>query len=741
MRPTLFCRNKRPSPIMTFLLAAVMLAAAAPAAKDRLANTVTRRWNHDELYDQGARRGVAASAEGLVLDAGILVEDDAPAFGFSNVSGSEEILRPGIVLRKTLQVDRWPVSGAEIVMLVYPVQPPMPNNGRHLLFRVNGHPDIAYEVKHFWTKAPVPTGYLKRGRNVIEVRVQEPDTRFRTHVALDRFRKVGSLDRLAPPNRSERSSDGGRTWSDTKLGENGAVDGEYSIRLRLQASVPEGWLESPVIDLATGGAVSGLLRPVEIRKVRLTVDAGQPAGTAVDILVRTGGRHVPAEGEWTPWTPLRDGEFPAGLLGNRFLQFRLVLNSIEGAATPLVREVRLEAESLVEGEPAADDGLRLLSVVNRPVVPGSLPFQHENPLTDKLRQLRRDHKLDQVVEGAGTEFERLLRLKTWVAKQWNWYLPGPANGDMCEWDALRILAPNAEGRPTGGYCLHFAIVFAQVCQSFGVPARVVNANYAVWGGHEMTEVWSNDYGKWVLMDANFDTCFFDRRTGIPMSALELHRVFEQAYYPGEIIDRDNWPRTDMAARAERVGLDLPVEAVVGGGARSETLKSYEWWKPPVELSAYCGGYGLLSLAELRWLPRSNFLSQPSPMPLNHGRDHWGWTGYYCWFDGQLPRSQEHAIHTDRESDLYPTLNSVDFAAEAVRRGRLRLDLATYSPAFDHFELLANGRPVEVKSPDYEWALAPGYNLMEMRAVDVMGNRGPASRLELTWLPQPTAPTD
>ena len=341
------------------------------------------------------------------------------------------------------------------------------------------------------------------------------------------------------------------------------------------------------------------------------------------------------------------------------------------------------------------------------------------------------------MEGARTEFERLPQAQDLGRRAVE--LVSARTGERGH---VRVGTRSASWRRTRragrrGYCLHFAIVFAQVCQSFGVPARVVNANYAVWGGHEMTEVWSNDYGKWVLMDANLDTCFFDRRTGIPLSALELHRVFEKVYYPGEMIDRDNWPRVDAAARAERVGLDLPVEALVGGGARSgdpQELRMVE--APGGAVRPYCEGYGLLSLAELRWLPRSNFLSQPSPMPLNHGRTHWGWTGYYGWFDGQLPRSQEHAIHTDRESDLYPTLNSVDFAAEAVGPGRLRLGLATDSPAFDHFELLDNGRPVEVRSPDREWALAPGYNIMEMRAVDVMGNRGPASRLELTWLPPP-----
>jgi len=56
MRATLFCRNRRPSPIMAFLLPVMLLAAGAAAAKAPQTNTVTRRWNHRDLYDQGARR-------------------------------------------------------------------------------------------------------------------------------------------------------------------------------------------------------------------------------------------------------------------------------------------------------------------------------------------------------------------------------------------------------------------------------------------------------------------------------------------------------------------------------------------------------------------------------------------------------------------------------------------------------------------------------------------------------------
>ena len=166
---------------------ALLPAIGSPAAESPSGGAVARRWSPKELYDQGARRGVAATDEGLVLDGGLLVEDDAPRLRLQHGERLGGDPPAGRRLRKTLLVDRWPVSGAEIVMLVYPVQPAEPNNGRHLLFRVNGRPDIVYEVKHFWTKAPVPAEFLKRGRNTIEVRVQEPDTRFKTYVRSTSF--------------------------------------------------------------------------------------------------------------------------------------------------------------------------------------------------------------------------------------------------------------------------------------------------------------------------------------------------------------------------------------------------------------------------------------------------------------------------------------------------------------------------------------------------------------------------
>jgi hypothetical protein len=173
--------------------------------------------------------------------------------------------------------------------------------------------------------------------------------------------------------------------------------------------------------------------------------------------------------------------------------------------------------------------------------------------------------------------------------------------------------------------------------------------------------------------------------------------------------------------------------MVGGGAKGSTLKEYEWWKPVVELYDYCGGYGLLNTGYFRLLPRNNFLSQSYPIPVNHGRTHWGWTGYYTWYDKQTPRAQEFHHFTNRPNDLYWNLNEVDFSAEIKDPGALLITLDTNSPNFDHYELNINETVVKIKEPNYLWKLLQGRNSLIIRVVDVMQNKGSVSMLELNFV--------
>jgi len=718
-------------------IAVMMVAVASPVLAQR---EFVRSWDAGRLYAAGRSSAMVLDGGKMTLEHNILIEDDAPGCGYSSNPSSIEILRDGIVLRKTLILDRLPARGASVVAMFYPDNPALPNNGRHVIFTVNGT-EIPYEIKHFWTHAPVPANILRKGENEILVRTLEPDTRFKTWIALEENFKIGSLTRTHHPNRSARSTDGGKTWNDRRLGVNGSVDGEYSIRLALDAYPPAGWVESPIIDLAENSNLDLLQVPVEINQVSVDVEKELPAEASVDLETRSGPGLLPEAGGWSDWraskvkmpaSALKE-DIPGAELKGRYLQFRLVCKSSGPDASPAILGARIRSSYAV---PRAKDFSEFRSVVSthHPVIRSSFPFAYENPQFDRLRQFRARMKLDGVVGDARTEFEKMLRIKGWVAKQWNWHLLKPEQ-DIIEWDADKIMTPGPGGKIEGGFCLHYAIVLMQALQSFGFPARIVSVDYSIWSGHEVVEVWSNQFGKWIFLDANFDTYFADQATGVPMNALEMHEFFLKQYYAGRVIDRDSWSREDLAKMATAAGRPSAVIGVVGGNAHSGTLKSYEWWNPPVEQTPYCGGYGPLVMGYLRYMPRSNYLSVPTPIPVNHGRTHWGWTGYTCWYDPQTPRSLEHSTFTNRPEDLYWNLNQIDFRAVVGERGRLNIAMVSNTPDLKEYELMVNGKQLRTKSPVFEVQLERGLNHVEMRVTDTMGNRGAASTLECTYMPK------
>lgn len=690
----------------------------------------SRKWEAAELFRAGTSLHMVLNSGAITLEKNMLVEDDAPGCGYSSNPGSIEILKEGVVLKKVLMLDRIPLQQGFVVAMLYPDYPPEPNNGRHVVFTVNGH-DISWEVKHFWTHAPVPAEFLTRGANVILVRVLELDTRFKTWIALDENFKFGSTTRLHHLNRSARSTDGGKTWDDEHLGVNGTADGEYSIRLNLEAFQPEGWLESPVVDLAQNVNLDVILPPVTIDNVNLIIEKRVPDGTSLELEVRTGPTISAGDQSWSQWAP-STGKLSGREIRGRFLQYRLACKSMKAELSPEIAGA--EIHSIYHLQPTGSlSEYSAVSTERFPVVCSSLPFEYENPAFKGLREFRARMKLDQVVSGARTEFEKMLRIKGWVARQWNWHLLKPEQ-DIIRWDANQIMTPDSNGKIDGGFCLDYAIVLMQALQSFGFPARIVSVDYSVWGGHEVVEAWSNQYGKWVYLDANFDTYFTDRDTGIPLNVLEMHNLFLKECFSADSIDRDAWSREDLVRRAHEHARSIPVMEVVGGNANSGKLTSYEWWNPPVELSAYCGGYGPLVMGDLRYMPRADYLSKPYPVPINHGRTHWGWTGYYCWYDSKTPRSLEHSIFTDRSSDLYWNLNQIDFRAFVVKSGVLRFTMNSNSPDLMNYQVTVNGKARLQKSVSFDVRLAKGPNRVEMRIIDSMGNTGSLSTFQCSYSP-------
>ena len=723
---------------MALIIGNVPFIASSQNVSMKMPAEVTKyTWTANELWSQSVSQNLKLENNEIVLDDNVLIENDAAGIGSIRAT-SWDTIASGIILRKHLEIPALPVKNALITMLLYPVSPAEPMSGGKIELKVNGRGPIVYEVQHFWTSVKVPAEYLRSGDNVIEVTVHGKNDKFRIPLALYANYKFGSSDGSPVSYRSERSVDDGKTWTSLKPAGLKQKSGEYPIRFKLQTYNKRGWLQTPVINVTDKATAGVLYFPSLIESVKIKVDSLNSAGSKWQVRMRSGNTHLPEIDGWRDWQTLKGDVLPVDP-NHRFIQLEF---SFEANSNLSPKIVGLEVNSSWRTvNPELSKQLFVSEVRNNPVIRSSFNFMHEDPSFLKLQEFRKKFQLDKIVEGSETELEKIRRLRGWVAGSWDWFLPPRDLDDMVVWDAAKILSVNNDSeRPNkiGGNCLHYAIVFAQACQSFGIPARIVNINYSIWGGHEIVEVWSRELEKWIMVDPNFDTMFYYRKNGIPLNVLELHRVFLDTYYPGkEVINRDTWSVEDRERRSGQINPEsLPIAMEVGGHAYSGRInKDYVWWKIASNKSnpGYSGGYGFFNTAEVRWLPRSNWLSQQKPLPVTHGRTHWGWDGYLAWTDPQTPGTPEHRNFVRREPDMYGRLFMVDFSAEPVSQGYLRINMGTDTPGFKHFELIENGQKAISSGSAYLWKLAPGLNTLELRSVDALGNRGGMSNLKINYV--------
>jgi hypothetical protein len=139
-------------------------------------------------------------------------------------------------------------------------------SGGKLEFRVNGNEPIIYELRHFWTSVPVPVAYLKKGRNLIELRVHKQNEKFRIPMALSSVIRNAIGQTSSFTGNSKRSIDNGKTWKYAGSSSNIA---EYPIRLKMQAYAKKAWLQTPVINLADKALKEVMYFPVNVEVMEL----------------------------------------------------------------------------------------------------------------------------------------------------------------------------------------------------------------------------------------------------------------------------------------------------------------------------------------------------------------------------------------------------------------------------------------------------------------------------------------
>ncbi len=637
-----------------------------------------------DLYDKGVSHHLRLSADGasLELEEGELFEDDGPAAGFS-YKPNEEKLSGTVWIKKEFILPNPQTRKATLLV----------GSGGNLQALVNGKPHELKKIGkagNYWEMYELAPETLKAGKNDVVLFGAG-----KVWIARAEDFAAGSIERAKHPNRSAKSKDAGKTWDYDRLGPKDDLDGEYYVRLFLQRHQPSGTLLLPVFD---AGNLSGkTIAPPLTSLAHWSVShKTQLTGKSrIGLRARTGTTPVPDEKNWTDWQPLPGAGKP---LVHRYLQVEVELATDDPLHTPQLKEILIE---VVPQRPADWTAkVKVVQAQNEEIVRSSIPFQYEPFGQSDLARLREQFKLDDVVKGAKTEFELIGKLAAWASKQWS---KGHLSEIYPAWNALEILKAHTDGKPVGGFCQHYNLTFLQACESFGIPGRAVSIGAGGFvdkpskSGHEVVEIWSNEHKKWVYVDGDLAWYVIDVGTKRPLSLLELRSRQLAGLIPGMLVKETEFVKVGESERAQHWG-------------------SLE--KGP-------------AFGELRLIPRSNFLEQRAPLPLNQGMRGWFWTGHHVWTDSDMPAALLYGNRVTHRRNWEWTLNQAHYTLEATATpGEIRVHLDTHTPGFATFLADIDGKGKQPVTSGFLWKLHSGTNRLEVWPRNDAGREGIVSRVVL-----------
>jgi Transglutaminase-like superfamily len=316
---------------------------------------------------------------------------------------------------------------------------------------------------------------------------------------------------------------------------------------------------------------------------------------------------------------------------------------------------------------------------------------YHNP---RLKRLRDEYSLEKVIAGESKEFRRLLKLRHWVHTRW------PIDNNQQEGgDAFAILEKAKTG--AGFHCSHSLTVQHAVMASMGYVVRDlgVDRNHEDLGRsihHGVNEVWSNDYAKWVLLDAKYDIHF--ERNGIPLSVLELH----------EAVRADGGEGV-----AKMMGVERHPAPMDDPKAPEGTIRSY-WWT-----SYYLRP---CPFTEPHWSGGSRLLVFDNDAFRNT-------TWYRAGRDGKLVKHWAYAaqafIPTRNRHEIEWTPGVPDLRARQVAPKVIEVQLRSATPNFKTYLTRTNEGSWKPLSGDRtNWTLEIGENRFEARTQNLAGVEGP-----------------
>jgi hypothetical protein len=323
-------------------------------------------------------------------------------------------------------------------------------------------------------------------------------------------------------------------------------------------------------------------------------------------------------------------------------------------------------------------------------------FRFDSWKNPKLNELREQHRLDEVISRGIEEFDRQILLNDWTHRQFRKF----GQPSTAAQGALQILSAIEAGHTF--FCSQYAEVFVSAAASVGWVSRPLalrrHRGAAKVGGsteHSAAEVWSNQYGKWIMLDPTLN--LYVEKAGIPLNA-------------GEI--RQAWFYHDGAG----------LEFVVG-----QNRQRYRKSDLPV-LIRHFEGFGDLSLQPDE-LDKYGFIGYiPNNDLMDRGYDY---ANMFIVKDALCDGTSWHTRTVPNDPLVDPYFPVGQSALKIrLRQAGLQIEVQTLTPNFENYEVRFDGGDWQASSARFRWNPRPGVNRLEVRSRNRFGVHGPPSIAEL-----------
>ncbi len=341
--------------------------------------------------------------------------------------------------------------------------------------------------------------------------------------------------------------------------------------------------------------------------------------------------------------------------------------------------------------------IKLISENNQKNIIDNMKFSYQYFDEERLQKLRKIFKLDLIVKTAETEFAQMILLRNWARSQ---FRRNDFQSGMNNFDALEILNRNYRNennspRQPGFYtpCNFFPMLYTQVMLSMGYQVRLCQLSEIGYNGHGVTEVWSNQFNKWIEMDADLNLHY--EKDGIPLNMIEIHNEVEAG---------------------REIGIKIIRGVQTSGDGESEKdIGIYGMF----EYHKYC------KILDMRndWMTNYYFKGHPKR----------GDMASLTWFDKRYPSVFTLTPTTSNIDEFYWSINRTEILCSKYEGKYIQLFFQTYTPNFKCFRIIIdNSTETVIDTEEYSWALHSGKNILSVKAENQHDIKGVPSSVEI-WV--------